>query len=46
MVISFSVEIKGKEHKLDKLPMAELLELSLEALRSLDKKVGHFDQNY
>jgi len=43
---STTIRIQEEECKLNNLPTDKLMELSLEALRDLDKKVGHFDHNY
>jgi len=46
LVIDDSVEIEGAKYSLDNIPMSALMDLSLDDLRHLDVKVGHFDGNY
>ena len=44
MVENFkSIKIEGTEHSLENLPMAALMDLTLDDLRDLDTKVGLFD---
>jgi len=38
-----SIKIEGNEHSLENLPMAVLMDLTLDDLRDLDTKVGLFD---
>ena len=40
------VKIEDKEYTLDDISMSALMDLSLDDLRDLDKKVGLHDQNY
>ena len=37
------IKIGGEDYSLDQLPMSSLLDLSLDDLRDLDRKVGLFD---
>ena len=39
-----SITIEGTQHSLENLPMAALMDLTLDDLRDLDTKVGQFDQ--
>ena len=40
------VKIEDQEYSLDDISMSALMDLSLDDLRDLDKKVGLHDQNY
>ena len=40
------VKIEDREYTLDDISMSALMDLSLDDLRDLDKKVGLHDQNY
>ena len=40
------VKIEDKEYTLDDISMSALMDLSLDDLRDLDKKVGLHDKNY
>ena len=42
----FSVEVQGVKYDLTNIPMSALMDLSLEDLRNMDAKVGHYDANY
>jgi len=44
--IEDSAEVGGVMYTMDNIPMSALMDLSLEDLRKLDVKVGHFDGNY
>ena len=39
-----SITIEGTQHSLENLPMAALMDLTLDDLRDLDTKVGQFDK--
>ena len=40
-----SITIEGTQHSLENLPMAALMDLTLDDLRDLDTKVGLFDKD-
>jgi len=46
LIIEDSAEVGGVKYTMDSIPMSALMDLSLEDLRKLDLKVGHYDGNY